>query len=193
MLYELKTYKDIDATDKGIKQDDFCDCAFVNCKFVNTKFYLCSFKDCTFSDCTIESPVFEQCGMQNCIFEDCRLSGISWGDLNTISKIIDANPASRYSRCFFRYNTFARMDLSKYDFSESKFKNCFFDQCNLSDASFYGCDMNGSELQGCDLRKADFRESEGWLMDIRRNNVKYASFSLKDAALLLSAFEIKLS
>lgn len=190
MLYEQKTYLHIDACDKGIKNNDFYDCIFEDCKFLNTKFLNCTFKDCTFKNCSIDSPVFTQCRMQNCIFENCRLSGIKWSELETISQIISSNPVSLYQNCCFRYNIFCRMNLSKYDFKNSFFKNCFFDQCNLQGASFFGCDMNGSELQGCNLQNTDFREAKGWLLDITRNNVANARFSICDAPVLLSPYKL---
>lgn len=191
--YTDQRFEHSDATDKRMHDCTFTDCTFVQCKFVHTELYACKFVDCTFEKCTFDDPSFLYTSMQNCVFDECALSGISWNDLTNDSKLFCSNPVSKLTNCSLRYNTFVRVKWRNFDFSTCSFKRCVFDQCDLSGADFSTCKMGESEFEGCNLQKSDFRDATGWLLDIRRNQVKHAKFSIADAALLLTAYDLDLS
>lgn len=171
-----------------IEKYEFVDCDFRDCNFEDCKIIGCNFVNCRFYNCTVISLRAEYSAIKNTVFEKCNLIGVHWNDLLPGGRY--AFPIQKLKDSFLKYNTFIKMNFTKFDFSGNGIQESAFEECRLSESDFRNCRLEGTQIVGCDIRKADFRESRGYLIDVKSNQMKGARFSFPEAMNLLTSLEI---
>jgi uncharacterized protein YjbI with pentapeptide repeats len=78
---------------------------------------------------------------------------------------------------------FSNTNLSEVDFTGTDLSSAVFDQCNLAQAIF----------ESANLEKADFRTASNYSMDLDKNKVKNAQFSLSGTPGLLAKYRLKIT
>ena len=101
-------------------------------------------------------------------------------------------PISKLSDCFLKYAAFIKMNFIRFDFSSNSIQESAFDECNLRESNFKGCQLERTHYTNCDMRKADFRETSGYQIDLKSNNLENARFSFPQAINLLNCLGIKI-
>lgn len=101
-------------------------------------------------------------------------------------------PFAHFGSSKLKYNVFAEIKLSKFDFTGCSILESTFSGCDLSGANFNGCALDNTEFYHCDATGADFRDTSGYRIDIMSNKLKNARFSYPDAINLLSGLGIKI-
>lgn len=195
VLYKNKYYEAAIFREENIKEAalhccDFTDCEFVNCTFEDCRINECKFTDCKFQNCTIISLKSKDSELRRAEFFKCNLIGIHWNELLPTAKI--SEPIYRLQDCHLKYNSFFKISLKKFDFSENTIQESVFEECSLMDASFKNCRLEGTQISGCDIRNADFRDSIGYEIEIVSNKMKGARFSFPEVVNLLNSLEIKI-
>lgn len=168
----------------------FTDCRFIDCTVSECQLYRCTFDSCTFENCRISHIKGSYTGVNFCIFSHCCLTGINWRVF--MAEVPLANPIERLTGCKLRYNTFYKMNFTRFDFTGSDITASSFTECSLPSASFKGCDLTDTEFFRCDLTKADFRSAKDYRIGVLDCKVKNARFSYPDVMSLLESLDIKI-
>ena len=180
-----EVFENISFCEREINADEFEDCVFKNCIFEEAFIGECGFYDCNFEGCTARELTVKNCRMRSCNFKDCALIGISW-DCFTDSYGDYEEPFEKIEACTFKYNTFTKLNFTKMNFGKSIICESFFTDCLCKNADFSCCNLENTQFDECNLSGADFRNANGWVISLKRNTVKGASFSFPEVVNLLS-------
>jgi fluoroquinolone resistance protein len=174
-FYEGRAFRGVDLAGGTLADATFEGCTFAGCLFAEATLYRCSFSDCVFEDCDLSRAKLPNSRFVETRFRRCKAIGIDW----TVAGA----------------STLTRLPLS-----------VSFEESAISYASFYGlalpraaivrcqafeCDFKGSTFARTNLGHADLREARNYAIDPTANTIRKARFSLPDALVLLSAFDIE--
>lgn len=168
----------------------FNECIFINCSFENCECKNTQFHECTFEKSKLVRIGFVHSQMRNCSFHSCECIGLSFGNVvphGSIDTVIH-----ECKNTYFKYCMFQVMKLVKFQGVTNVFEQCSFHQCDLRQANFKDCQLLNSDFQHSNLSKADFRESYGYIIDPKDNQLKGAMFSIPEVLHLLDSFGIKI-
>ncbi len=190
MYYENELFENIKLENEILDGAEFIDCEFKNCVFEELTFNRCTLSDCKFVKCNIISLQTQYSQIKNTEFYGCNLIGVHWNELMPTGKVFE--PISKLSDCFLKYAAFINMNFIRFDFSSNSIQESAFDECNLRESNFKGCQLERTHYTNCDMRKADFRETSGYQIDLKSNNLENARFSFPQAINLLNCLGIKI-
>lgn len=188
--FENECFENLKLEELTFDRYEFIDCKFINCTFDTCKINFCKFNGCSFVKCTVISLKSEYSAAQFAEFENCNLIGVNWSKLLPDKRF--AEPVKSFQNCRLKYNHFTRMNLLRFDFSDTEITDSMFAECTLTESNFKGCILNKTEFFQCDLKKSDFREASGYQIDVMTNKLKGARFSFPEVVNLLNSLEIKI-
>ncbi|MCU6734589.1 pentapeptide repeat-containing protein [Diplocloster agilis] len=189
--YESQNFENLKYREETFRKYRFVDCSFTNCTFEECVLVQSSFSGCTFCKCTITSlRASDHSQIQNVEFTDCNLIGVHWDELLPAGKF--AEPIKKLQTCRLKYNTFAEMDMRKFDFSGQDIMDSMFAKCRLMECNFKGCNLERTEFFQCNIQKADFRQASGYQVDVLTNKMSGARFSFPEVMSLLSGLHISI-
>jgi len=148
------------------------------------------FNGCVFQDCRIINNRFVNCTARELILDRCALIGVIFKQLSSAGL---GSPLDAATGCTLKFCQFEKMEMPKTSFRESDILECNYTECDLSGSNFSGCRMEGTELSFCNVSNADFRNSRGYIVNLKNCNAKGALFSFPEAIHLLDVFGVKIS
>lgn len=168
----------------------FNDCTFINCMFDHCDCMNTQFLECVFEKSKLVQVGFVHSQMRNCNFKQCECIGISFGNVvpnGSVDTIFQ-----ECSKSYFKYCIFQGMKLTKFQAITNTFEQCSFHYCDMKSANFSGCQLMNSDFQQSNLQKANFKDSYGYIIDPKTNQLKGAMFSIPEVLHLLDGLEIKI-
>lgn len=191
-------------------KQEYSDELFKKCDFSKSLHQGIRFYDCTFEDCDFTEAVLSQCRLRDCEFVNCNLSvcsipdstfsgakfvdskvvGINW-TAATWPKVRTGN-AMVFERSTVSYGCFAGLDISETAFTQCRAVEADFSEADCSDCSFRSTDLAGAVFHNTKLNRADFIDASNYAINIFKNDIRRARFSLPEASLLLECLDIEL-
>lgn len=170
-IQEHKSFKNIDYTEKVLRDIEFYKCKFEGCIFLKTDLIGNSFEDCIFKNCNFSMAKIKGAGFLNAKFEDCKILGVDFSECNKFMFSFSFN------NCNIDYSTFYGTKLMKTRFKKCSLRDTDFSEVNLSSSVFADCDLTGTIFANSILDKVDFRSANNYSIDPEFNKMKKAKFS----------------
>lgn len=168
-----KEFKNIDYSEKELRNREFLRCEFYNCNFYKSDLKTNDFEDCTFHNCDFTMANLTEVGLRNVIFKDCKLIGL---DFSVCSKYMFSFKG--FENCFLDYSTFYGKKLKKTPFTKCSFKETDFSEADFSECKFQKCDFAGAKFENTNLQKSDFITATNIAVDPEYNKIQKAKFSI---------------
>lgn len=169
--HEEKEFKNIDYTEKSLRNREFSKCKFVACIFTKSDLGSNSFEDCIFENCNFSMTIIEDAGFRNVTFNGCKILGV---DFTKCRKFMFS---FEFENCSLDYCTFFGTKLKKTKFIKCSLKEVDFSGTDLSAAVFTNSDLLGAKFSNTILEKADFRSATNFSIDPEFNKLKKAKFN----------------
>jgi len=80
--HELKLFKNINYTEKTLRDTEFYKCKFEECIFLKSDLIGNSFEDCTFENCDFSMTKVRGAGFRNANFKECKILGVDFSECN---------------------------------------------------------------------------------------------------------------
>ncbi len=183
-LYESKSFKNIDYTEKRLRDTEFYKCEFVSCVFSKSDLIDISFEDCTFENCDFSMTKIRGTGFRNAIFKGCKILGVDFSECDKFSFSFS------FYNCHLDYSTFFGTKLLKTRFEKCSLQETDFSEVNLSSSVFSDCDLTGAIFSNTILEKVDFRTANNYSIDPDYNRLKKAKFSALNLEGLLYKYQL---
>lgn len=186
-VYDDKILSDVEFSSAEVHETEFNDCVFKGCDFHETEFMACRFNDCEFHDCNLNMVTIKDCSFREVSFKDSKMVGINWLAADW-PKLLSSSPIN-FQDCQLDYSTFIGLVLKKIKLKGCSLKDIEFSDANLLGADFRDSVLTASRFNNSDLSEARFEGATEYRIDITRNRVKKAKFSLPEAYSLLHSIE----
>lgn len=168
----------------------FFGCEFIKCNFAEREINRCKFTDCVFIECNLSAIRVTLSSFTNVDFEKSKIIGVNWAYARWPEFKLDS-PLSFY-HCDISDSSFFELSLPYFILESCKANNVDFRNANLENSSLTYSDFSGSDFVNTKLNKADFTGSENYNIDVFKNEIKNAKFSLPDALALLDSLDIEI-
>ena len=182
--YEVE-YNDISYSD-GFDVAEYEACIFINCHFESTKLGESKFIDCRFEECNMSSCDVHTAAFRNVQFNKCKMIGIMFYTCNAFGL------SMKYDGCVLDYSVLTDMDLRKTAFENCSLVEVDLSNANLNKSKLLNCNLSRATFASTDLSYADLRESIGFDIDPRNNNVNRLRISRSEIEGLLRAYDLDL-
>lgn len=193
-IFEDLTISDVTAHDAQFDDKHFLDCNFRNCDFNESSFTMSSFSNCSFTDCNLSLIKIGDSRIENTQFMQCKMIGIDWTQAiwnnNTSKK--KANFSIEFKDCTLNYSIFIGLNLYKAMFVECSMREVGFESANLQESDFSNSDLTGAIFNETNLSKANLSLAKNYTINVCRNNILKARFSMPEAISLVYALDIVL-
>ena len=186
MLTEDQIFDKIDFTQKLLPIGDYEYCTFKNCNFSGTDLSGTRFLECVFDGCNISLAKLVKTSFKDIKFKDCKLAGLLFEDCDTF------NFSVSFATCILNHSSFYAMKLKKTVCKKSELHEVDFTDADLSSSVFTDCDFLRATFNNTNLEKADFRTSFHYSIDVEKNRIKKAKFSLSAITGLLDKYDIEI-
>lgn len=183
-IHEKKEFKNIDYSEKSLRNREFIQCKFDVCIFTKSDLRNNSFEDCIFENCNFSMTIIDDAGFRNVTFIGCKIQGV---DFTRCSKFMFS---FRFENCSLDYCTFYGTKLKKTNFINCSLKEVDFSNTDLSEAIFTNSDFSGAIFSNTLLEKADFRSATNFSIDPEFNKVKKAKFNAFQLEGLLHKYQL---
>jgi fluoroquinolone resistance protein len=176
-----KVYTSFDHTSS---ETEFYNARFEKCVFSHTDHTTYEFHDCVFHNCNCASMPVEDCIFDNILFEGCKLSGVHFGGVNNF--LFSAS----FLDSMLDFALFEKNNLTHSMFDKCSIREACFTETNLKSVTFRECDLHRTLFERSNIEKADFTTARNYFIDLDKNRVKGALFSLPEALNLLYKYDI---
>jgi uncharacterized protein YjbI with pentapeptide repeats len=183
-------FRDLDLSGQEVFGQQYEQCRFTRCNFAETRFKACNFIDCEFRACDLSLIKVGDCEFSNTLIEDSKAMGIDWTEMR--------RPAVRvycpveFIRCNIRYSNFMGLDLREIQIAECQAGDVNFSEADLSESNLADSDFANTVFNNTNLVGADLTHAVNYYIDIYRNPIKGAKFSIPEAISLLGPLEIEI-
>ncbi|RLD91245.1 MAG: pentapeptide repeat-containing protein [Bacteroidetes bacterium] len=183
-LHQDKIFNKIIYKDVAVKDKEFIKCKFTHCDFSNITFEDCEFEDCFFENCNLSTLKVKYSRFSNVTFKSCKMIGIAWDEASMPFSISceDSN---------ISYSSFYGMKLKKMKIHKCIAHDVNFSEADMQLSKFNYTDLQDSIFQNTNLMKANFENAFNYNgIDLLNGKIKKAVFSMPEALVLLSNFDI---
>ena len=94
VYHEDKEFKNIDYSEKTLRDREFSKCTFISCNFTNSDLRDNNFEDCVFENCNFSMTLIGNVGLSNVVFTNCKILGVDvkgqFGSLITSRLVLTA-------------------------------------------------------------------------------------------------------
>lgn len=184
IYHEQKEFKNIDYSEKSLRNREFVKCTFISCNFTNSDLRDNNFEDCVFENCNFSMTLIGNVGLSNVHFNNCKIMGV---DFTKCSKFMFS---FKFNNCMLDYSTFFGTKLKGTSFLKCSLREVDFSESNLIAASFQECDLMAARFSSTVLEKADFRNARNFSIDPEFNKIKNAKFSAHQLEGLLHKYKL---
>ncbi|MGB0385261.1 MAG: pentapeptide repeat-containing protein [Ardenticatenaceae bacterium] len=181
--YLNETFKKIRLDSSRIDQTFFSECVFSKCSFRETVFRKCRFNNCVFQECDLSLINVEESSFRDTKFRKSKVVGVNWA-LASWPHFVFQSPLNFYE-CEIVYSTFIGLSLQKISFKGCVAKNVDFSEADLTDANFQNAILTKSQFRNTNLTRVNFEGARDYTIDVTKNTVTKARFSLPEAYSLL--------
>ncbi len=179
-----KKFEKIDFTVKPLLKGDYEACSFINCNFSSADLSGFHFSDCLFNQCNLDLVNLVKTTFSDVVFTYCKMTGLHFETCNQIPFTVS------FDHCSLTLSSFYRMKIKKIKFVHTVLHETDFTESDLSSAVFDHCDMKAAIFDNSVLEKADFSTAFHYSIDLEKNKVAKAIFSLEGLPGLLEKFDI---
>ncbi len=182
------------------KEQSFARGVYSGLRFEECRFESCDLSDCTLEDCKLVDTEFINCNLsllqvrdtafRGVKFTDCKLVGINWTRAHW--QRVRMSAQLEFERCILNDSSFAGLHLPQIRMVECRICDADFSGTDCEQADFSHSDFTHSTFHHTNLKGADFREARNYSIDITRNDVSRAKFTLPEATALLRGLDIEL-
>lgn len=183
---EGQKFEKIDFTSKNLAIGEYENCIFSNCDFANSNLSRIKFIDCEFVSCNLSLAKIIETTFGNVIFKHSKLLGLRFETCNNFGLLLG------FEDCKLDNTSFYRAKLKKTVFKNSQIREVDFTETDLTSAIFDNCDLEKTVFENTIIEKADFRTSFHYSIDLERNKIKKAKFSLSGVVGLLNKYDIEI-
>lgn len=183
-IHENKLFKNVDYTEKILREREFYRCKFVACIFLKSDFIGNSFEECIFENCNFSMTKIQGSGFSDAIFIGCKILGVNFSECNKLMFSFS------FSDCQIDYSTFFGTKLLKTKFEKCSLRETDFSEVNLTSSVFLDCDLTGAIFSNTILDKVDFRTASNYSIDPEFNKLKKAKFSSLNLEGLLYKYQL---
>jgi hypothetical protein len=131
------------------------------------------------------------CEFSNNLVEDSKAMGINWAEMRVPT--VRVYCPVEFNGCNINYSSFMALDLREIQIVGCEAREVNFSEANMSQSNLSDSDFANSIFNGTNLSGANFTHSVNYYIDIFRNPVKGAKFSIPEAISLLSSLEIEIA
>ena len=186
--YDACEFKGVSLSNKKLQHFAFQNCLFKKCSFQEIEFEDCLFEECRFQNCNINLSKFKGSSFSTVKFENSQLIGIDWTITNWgRSKLF--TPVD-FFESVINYNTFMGLSLAKIKIKKCIARSVDFSEADLNQADCTGSDFTESIFTHTNLSEANFTGASGYSIDVLKNTLKKARFSMPEALSLLYNLDI---
>ena len=107
-------------------------------------------------------------------FDDCNVFGLSFS----------------FENCQLNHASFYKTKIKETHFKNSLLRETDFTECDLTGSIFENCDLTLTVFDNTIIEKSDFRTSFNFSIDLERNRIKKAKFSIMGIIGLLDKYDI---
>ncbi len=182
-MSDRKTYF---ADDLLADEIEFNECTFSGYDFLKADFNSFEFHECVFENCNCSLMNVNGCVLDNVVFTNCKLSGTNFTNINKF--LFSVN----FAECNLDYVIFEKNNLKLTVFNACSIIEASFIETNLFSSRFADCNLRGTLFERCILEKTDFTSAQNYFIDLDKNKVKGACFSMPEVMNLLMKYEIKI-
>lgn len=186
IFHEDKEFKNIDYSEKDLRNRKFINCNFLNCNFTKSDLSNNDFTDCSFSDCNFSMAKLSNSGLKNAGFTNCKLIGVSFNECSSFLFSV------KFRSCNLDYTSFLKKVMKKTEFIDCSLREADFTEADLTMAVFDKCNLYNAVFFHTLLEKTDFRTAINIILDPERNRIKKARFSAEGALGLLAKYNIEI-
>jgi len=184
VFHEKKEFKNIDYTEKTLRDRDFSKCKFIDCNFTKSDLKTNNFDDCFFEGCNFTMTVIEGTGFRDATFKSCKILGVDFSQCNKFMF------SFRFDNCIMDLCTFYGRKLKETRFVQCSLKNVDFSETDLTSSIFSNSDLTGATFSNTLLEKVDFRTATNFSIDPEFNKLKKAKFSALQLEGLLYKYQL---
>ena len=109
-------------------------------------------------------------------FDDCNEFGLSFS----------------FENCHLNHSSFYKAKIKKTNFKNSQLRETDFTEFDLTSSIFDNCDLTQAVFDYTIIEKTDFRTSFNYSIDLERNRIKKAKFSIAGIIGLLNKYDIEI-
>lgn len=163
---------------------EFFECEFHGCDHAEADWSGAVFENCRFHHGSLMTLKLDKTGFREVSFHDCKLTGLDFSRCDTFSLHL------KFEDCLLQGCNFTGLNLKRGVFRRCRLTGCDFIDGKLAEADFGGSVFEDTLFDDCDLRGADFRSASGYRINLTRNRIAKAKFSLPEAVALLEPFDL---
>jgi fluoroquinolone resistance protein len=186
VFHEQKEFKNIDYSEKTLRNRDFNKCKFIDCYFTQSDLRTNNFDNCFFENCNFTMTVVEGVGFRDATFKSCKILGVDFSQCNIFLF------SFHFDNCIMDYCTFYGRKLKKTNFVHCLLKNVDFSETDLTSSVFSNSDLTGAMFSNTLLEKVDFRTATNFSIDPEFNRLKKAKFSAFQLEGLLYKYQLEI-
>ncbi len=183
-VHEQESFKNIDYSEKYLKNIEFDNCTFQNCIFLKSDLEGTRFEDCLFENCNFSMTKVQGVGFRNATFNGCKVLGVDFSDCNKFMFSFSFND------CDIDYSSFFGTTLIKTIFNKCSLKETDFSEATLTASKFLNCDLAGAIFSNSKLDKVDFRTANNYSIDPQYNQLKKTIFASSNLEGLLDKYQL---
>jgi uncharacterized protein YjbI with pentapeptide repeats len=142
--------------------------------------------ECEFENCNMSMAKLTKTVLRDIRFRNCKMLGLHFDNCNELGMSV------YFDNCNLNHSSFYRTKLKKTIFRNLKLHEVDFTGCDLTGSVFENCDLMGATFESTIIEKADFRTSFNYSIDLEKNRIKKARFSLAGIAGLLDKYDIEI-
>jgi len=161
-------------------------CTFTGCDLAEVDLGGYRFVDCTFTGCNLSLAKLQRTAFREVLFKDCKMLGLRFDTCHELGLSVS------FEGCQLNHASFYKLKLKNTRFVDSNLSECDFTECDLSGALFDHCNLELAVFDQTRLEKADFRTAYNYNIDLERNRVKGARFSLAGVGGLLGKYGVEI-
>ncbi len=186
-IFEEQKHKDLDFTMSAFEVAEYENCDFINCNFSNINLSHITFLDCRFEGCNMTMVKVGSTAFKNISFTNCKMLGVHFSDCNPF--LLEM----KFESCILQLTSFYNLKLKGTIFKNCELQEADFSDCDLTSSAFADCDLALTVFDRTILEKVDFRTATNFNIDLEKNRIKKAQFSVHGLAGLLTKYDIKIT
>ncbi|NDW17321.1 pentapeptide repeat-containing protein [Dysgonomonas sp. 216] len=186
IYYEDECFESRTFEVKEVSGAVFDNCTFKKCDLSEMKLFGTRFVDCSFVDCNLAMITLNEVQLANAEFDNCKILGVDFSLCSTFLFSV------KFNKSVVDYSLLKGLKISGTSFIDCSLKYTDFADADLSKSQFIRSNLEGAMFENTNLREVDFTTAYGYSIDLDRNVMKKARFSLQGVMGLLGKYDIRI-
>lgn len=168
----------------GTADTEYIECSIQNCNLFEVELTKCIFFSCTFKNCDLSMCKLTKTQLNNVHFEDCKLMGVNFSSCSGV--LFEVN----FKNCVLDFCSFEKLRMPNTMFLDCSMQGVDMTDTQLSKSVFSNTNLQGATFENTNLQEANLSTAHHFTISPSKNNLKKATFSVKDILGLLEEFGI---